>query len=436
MKSKKQNKNIIIAILSIFVALATIFTFVPMTFGDTSYLGVWGAYGMSAELYGGLYAEYDIKGTAKHDDIVSSMAKIKSTLQEQGYQSSNVISIDDSKIRVEIGYPTTNTEEAFSDAYKVLNNVAIGAFEFRSSQSETDEKLVRVTGKDHIKEISVADYNSTTYLVIEFNKSGEKQFESLCEASSTVYVYMGDTLQTSFSASNVTDYSQMQLSVTSFESAQDFYYKTLFGSLSVELNSDTVVINTMTSYLGLGVGEGASVALYVLAFFEIAILIAAFIFFAVKYKMMSVLLMPLMLLNLVIAGWVFSAITNFEINVVSLFALAISLAFVFGCSLMQIGRIKEEYSQGKTIDASIEAGIKKAMPTLIAASVTVIVISALVAIWVGGQITIGSIILIVFACLNILTNIVLFPWVLKLYNLSNNKQGLPYGFKQEDNTNV
>lgn len=318
----------------------------------------------------------------------------------------------------------------------MLNNVAIGAFEFRSSQSETDEKLVRVTGKDHIKEISVADYNSTTYLVIEFNKSGEKQFESLCEASSTVYVYMGDTLQTSFSASNVTDYSQMQLSVTSFESAQDFYYKTLFGSLSVELNSDTVVINTMTSYLGLGVGEGASVALYVLAFFEIAILIAAFIFFAVKYKMMSVLLMPLMLLNLVIAGWVFSAITNFEINVVSLFALAISLAFVFGCSLMQIGRIKEEYSQGKTIDASIEAGIKKAMPTLIAASVTVIVISALVAIWVGGQITIGSIILIVFACLNILTNIVLFPWVLKLYNLSNNKQGLPYGFKQEDNTNV
>ena len=81
MKSKTQNKNAIIAILSVIIAIAAIFTFVPMQFGTNTYTGVWGSFGMSSDLYGGLYAEYDITGEATHSAIVDSMAKIKSTLE-------------------------------------------------------------------------------------------------------------------------------------------------------------------------------------------------------------------------------------------------------------------------------------------------------------------------------------------------------------------
>lgn len=438
MKSKTQNKNAIIAILSVIIAIAAIFTFVPMQFGDSTYTGVWGSYGVSSEVYGGLYAEYDITGDASHDAIVDSMAKIKSNLQEQGYQSSNVMSIDDSKIRVEIGYPTT-TEDGFKKAYTVLNNVAIGAFEFRSSQDATQESLVRVTGKDHIKEISVADFNSQTYLVIEFNEEGEAQFEALCKASTTVYVYMGEgenALQTSFEAKNITDFSQMQLTIADYKSAKDFYYKAMFGSISITLNPDTAAINTMTPLLGLGTSEGSSVLLYVLVGFIIALIIAAFIFFAVKYKMVAALLLPIIVLDAVIAGWILSAISMIEINVASLIAVAFGFMVIFGGSLSFMGRIAEEYKQGKSIDASIEAGSKKAIPAQAATSVILVLLFAVLALFIKGQVASASLIIIVFAVLNALTNILLLPWFVNLYNKSNKKQGTPFGLKQGENTNV
>ena len=433
MKSKTQNKNAIIAILSVIIAIVAIFTFVPMQFGNTSYTGVWGSFGISSEVYGGLYAEYDITGESSHSAIVDSMAKIKVTLEEQGYQSSNVLSIDDSKIRVEIGYPTT-ADGGFKKAYTVLNNVAIGAFEFRSAQSGED--IVVVSGKDHIKGMSIADYNSTTYLVIEFNEKGEAEFEKLCTASTTVYVYMGDDLQTSFEAKNIVDFSQMQLSIADYTSAKDFYFKAMFGSLSVTLNADTAVINTMTPTLGVGYNEGNSVTLYVLLGFVLALLVAGFILFAVKYKMVAVLLMPIFMLDAVIAGWVFSAISIIEINVASIIAIAFGVILLFGGSLNYMGRIAEEYKNGKTIDASIEAGSKKAIPAQAVTSILLALLFAITALLIKGVVASASLIIIVFALLNVLTNVVMLPWFVNLYNISNKKQGTPFGLKQEDNINV
>lgn len=437
MKSKTQNNLAILIVLSVIVAICAIFTFVPMQFGDTKYTGIWGNFGISNELYGGLYAEYDIVGDASHSDIIKSMSKIKDALDEQGFQSSNVFSIDDNKVRVEVGFPTSSHEEGFSKSYKILNSdVAMGAFEFRSSQSETDDNIVKVTGKSHIKEISVADYNNTTYLIIEFNKAGEKKFEDLCNASETVYVYMGKALQTSFSVKNVADYSQMQLTVTDFESATDFYFKALFGSISIELNSDTSEINTMSASYGFGTIEGASETLYILIAFVFAVLIAGFVFMAVKYRMTSVLLMPIILFNLIVAGWILCAVPLIEINVTSLLAVSFGIALIFGGSLMYMGRIADEYAQGKTIDASIVAGTKKAVPEIVATSILTVVLSALFALIAGGQITSSCIMVIVFALLNILTNTVLLPWFINLFNKSNHKQGKPFGFKQEDKENV
>lgn len=437
MKSKTQNNSAILIVLSIIVAICAIFTFVPMQFGETKYTGIWGSFGVSSELYGGLYAEYDIAEDCSHKQIVESMSKIKDVLDEQGFQSSKVFSIDDDKVRVEIGFPSTSSSDGFSDAYQIVNkDVAIGAFEFRSSQSESADNLVKVTGKDHIKKISVADYNSTTYLVIEFNKAGEKQFKKLCEASETVYVYMGDDLQTSFSVSNVSDYSQMQLTVTDYKSAKDFYYKALFGSIGIVLNNDTVEINTMSASFGFSGVECASETLYILIVFTALLIIAGFVYMAIKFRIASVLLMPIMLFNFVLAGWALCAMSIIEINVTGILALNIGIALLFGGSFVYMHKIESEYALGKTIDASIVAGTKKALPETIFTSALTIILFVLSAVIAGSQITSASIIIIVFALLNLLTNTVLFPWFIRLFNKSNKKQGRPFGLKQEDKENA
>lgn len=435
MKTKTKNNNALIAILTVIIAICAIFTFVPMQFGDTTYTGVWGSIGFSSEVYGGLYAEYDISGEYSEEDVLESTAIIKGVLEEEGYQYSNVYSINGEKVRVEIGYPSV-VADTFTDAYSTLTSIGVGEFEFRSKNS--DEDYVSVSSKTHLKDLSVSDYNGTTYLTFEFNEEGEKVFEELCNASSTIYVYMGGDMKSSFSlGEGMTSYSQMQLSVDKYPSAMDLYYNVKYGSILITLNPDTVVINTMTSVLSLGATEGLTTLFYVLCALIAVVLVASFVFFAVKYKMVAALLAPIILLDLVIAAWLFAAISVIEINITSLIAIILGLAVIFAGSLYYVGRIAEEYKQGKTIGASIEAGTKKARPALVASSVAIVVLLATFALCVKGQIATASLILgVIFGALSALTNIVLLPWLIKLYNKSNRKQGLPFGLTQGDNANV
>lgn len=423
MKSKNLSNSTIIAILTVVIAICAIFTFVPMQFGSTTYTGVWGAIGISSDLSTGLYAEYDIVGDASKSEISSSMEKIKSALQEQGYQSSKVLAVDSNKIRVEIGYPKS-VVNSFSTAYTALSNVAVGAFELRSSTSSSD--YVAVTGVDHVGKINVADYNGATYLVINFNDAGETKFEELCKAGETVYVYMGDNLQTSFSISNITDYSQIQLTVASFESAKDFYYKVLFGSLEIELNSDTLVINTMSSLLSLSANEGPNAIFYCLIALTILVIVAGFAFVAYKFGMVSVLLMPLMMLCAIISCWIFAGISMFEINITSLLAIILGISLIFGGTVLYMDRVAEEYKHGKTIDASIEAGTKKARPALIVSNILVVTLFAIMAMITKGEIATMSIVLVIAGMLNMLVNVLLLPWFVNMFNVTNKQQGKPF----------
>ena len=427
-KKKSTNKSLlIIAILTIVICVCAIFTFVPMQFGNTLYTGVWGTIGVSSNVRGGVYAEYDIVGEATEAQIQSSMEKIKNTLIEQGYQSSNVLSVDNSKIRVEIGYSGA-VGQKLDNARNDLAKVASGAFEFRSAQSETD--YVAVTGKDHIKNMTVADYNGKTFITFEFNENGEKQFEKLCTASQTVYVYMGNSLQTSFSVGNLSDFSQIQLSVADYTSAKDFYYRALYGSIDVKLSSATVVSNTMSSLLGVGASEGASIVLIEFAILIALLIIAGFAYIAIKFGIAAVLLMPIMMLNSIIACWIFAGISMFEINIASLVSISIGISVIFGGAIFYLSRIAEEYKQGKTIDASIEAGTKKARPATLIANILLIALFAVFAIISSGELACASIVLTLCGALSLLSNAVLLPWFVSSFNKTNKKQGKPFRFAQ------
>ena len=423
MKSKKLSNTSLIAILTVVIAVCAIFTFVPMQFGSTTYTGVWGAIGISSDLSTGLYAEYDIVGDASKSEISSSIDKITSALQEQGYQSSKVLAIGSNKIRVEIGYPKS-VVNSFNTAYNALSNVAIGAFELRSKMSDSD--YVAVTGVSHLSKINVSDYNGSTYLVIKFNAEGETKFEELCEASENVYVYMGENFQTSFSAKNITDYSQIQLTVANYSSAKDFYYKVLFGSLDIELNDDTYVINTMSSLLSLNGYEGPSTLFYCLIALIAIAIIAGFVYFAVKYGMAAVLMLPLMMLCAVASCWIFAGISMFEINVVSLLAVILGISLIFSGTICYMSRIAEEYKSGKTIDASIEAGTKKARPVLLLSNILLVSLFAIMAMITKGQIATMSIILVIAGVLNAVVNALMLPWFVDMFNLSNRRQGKPF----------
>ena len=241
---KKKPAIVLIVVLTILLVVGSLFSFVPMQFGHTSYKSFAGAIRVGNDFSAGMYAEYDISpdGAAGVNDINKSISIIKSVLSEKGYPSTNVYSVNDDKIRVEVSYP--NGGDNFSDAYSLLKAVGVGAFELRSSSNEDDTFIV---GSKHVKDVTISTYSSNTFLTLEFNEKGQEEYKNLLAASETIYVCMGGATQTSFSSKdmNVSDYSNLQLTIGSYASAVDFAMKVKFGSIPVTLNKDTVVINTV-----------------------------------------------------------------------------------------------------------------------------------------------------------------------------------------------
>jgi len=238
--TKKKTAKIYIALILILAVVGTLFAFVPMNFGNTSFTSLLGTINISADLSDGMYAEYDIEGESSTEQINSSIQKIKDVLVDEGFASTDVFAINNKKLRVEIGYPRTLS--AISEAYSVLNSVGVGSFELRSSSSEDDTFIV---GNKHIKNVSIKSSGGSTLAVLEFNEAGVEAYEALLDASDTIYVYMGGTVVTNFDSSSSVASSEMYLTMNDYPSAQSFVKSVKLGCLDITLNNKTTIVDTM-----------------------------------------------------------------------------------------------------------------------------------------------------------------------------------------------
>jgi preprotein translocase subunit SecD len=186
----------------------------------------------------------------------------------------------------------------------------------------------------------------------------------------------------------------------------------------------------MTSPFAFSAKEGSSVMLSVLVSFIFTLLVVAMVYLGTKYGMIAVILLPLLLLDAIIVCWLFAGISAIEISIVSLIAIILGMVLLFCGTINFASRVAEEYALGKTIDASLESGSKKARPAALISNAFVVVFTFIMFLFVKGEVASASIILCIFGLLNILTNVILLPWLVKSYNKTNKNQGKPYRLKQ------
>ena len=243
--TKKKSAKIYIALILIVAIVGTLFAFVPMQFGNTTFTSLLGTINISADLSDGMYAEYDIEGEFTTEQINGSIQKIKDVLVEEGFASTDVFAINNKKLRVEIGYPRTIS--AIGEAYSVLNSVGVGSFELRSSSKEDDTFIM---GNKHISNVSIKTSSGSTLVVLEFNDAGVEAYGELIDASDTIYVYMGGAAVTQFDSSSSVASSEMYLTMNDYASAQAFVKSVKLGCLDITLNNQTTIVDTMENVFG------------------------------------------------------------------------------------------------------------------------------------------------------------------------------------------
>ena len=412
---KKKTAKIYIILIAIAAVIGTLFTFVPMNFGGYTFTSIFASINKSAELGGGVYAEYDFDATYSENQINNTISVVKQELANKGYSGASVFSVGGKKLRVEIGYPTAYG--SLKGSYTTLRAVGVGQFELRSSSSEDDTFII---GNKHISDVQVNTYNSSVYAVIYFNAEGEQAYAEMLEASSTIYVYMGGNLMTSFSSSNITASSSMPLSFNSYESAQDFAMKVKLGSMPAMLNSASVVINTTNTTNLTFILSVVAIGLIVLG---------GLIFMAVKYGVISCFQLLAILFDMIIIFFIIWAFPWTEISFSSLLAFAFGFILLFTTTYLYTSRIEEEYKQGKTVTSSLESGYKKARASVLSGNIVLSIIFAIVAVVAFGELKVFGLITCLFSLVSIFNGTLMLPGFINIFEAFNDGGVKAYRFK-------
>ncbi len=417
---KKKTAKLFIALIVIAAVIGSIFAFVPMNFGATRFNSAFGALTYSPELSAGVYAEYDLDGDFSTVKINNSISTIKGVLEEEGYAGANVFAVGQEKIRIEIGN-NANTVE-LKESYTLLRAIGVGVFELRSSSSEDDTYIV---GKTHIKGVEINTYNSAIYVVLNFNEKGEKAYEELLKASDTIYVCMGGETMTSFDSKEITASSSMPLTFPDYASAEDFAMKVKLGSMPVDLNSDTVTINTMSSVLGFGELSASNVIksiniVKLIGFFAtLLIIVLGLVYMSIKYGVLGAFQAIAVLFDAIIAVVLLWALPWVEISFSSLMAIAFGFAILMTTAFVYASRFEEEYKQGKTVLASLEGAYKKSVRGILAAGIALTIIFGIVAIVASAELKVFGLITCIFSCLSLFSTLVMLPGFVKIFEAFN-----------------
>ncbi len=421
MKKFKKNTAIVLCVLiGIVMIIGFLFSYVPISTESKTFNSLLGSINVSSDISGGVYAEFDIVSeNPTTSEIVSSMAIIREVFEEDGYQNVNVYAIGNSKIRVEVSY--ANSGKTYAEVYSDLTDIVSGAFALSSTSSLTSSSAVVLYGSEYVSDVKVYTSDSTHYITIYFNSAGQEQYEALLDASSTIYLWLGDYSQ-SISVSSVDTYESLTLSNTDYENLIALAKKVKLGCMSIELNDGTYKINTMSATLSVGGsssspeddGFSSSSAFIVMisAFFIACIIILAV--FAIKFGLFAVLVLISMLFNSYLMLIFMVLMPSFEVGFSVMGALVLGVALIYTYSFIFASRVKNEYNIGKSLNASLETAYKQSLPSLLISNISMLFASLILFAFSFGELTSASIVFCVSVFLSLLTNLFIIPLFIKI----------------------
>lgn len=425
-KFSKQSAIILSVIMCVVLAIGFVFSFVPIQFSKHRFVSLSGTINISTDLVGGMYGEYDITTEdAKESDVIESISLIRKVYEDDGYKNVNVYAIGNKKVRVELSYP--NGDETFLTSYKKLKNIGSGTFSIAnkdttSSSSDDTEDPIVLLGSDGVKEVTVSTYNDQKYLTIKFNKTGEEKFKEICDSvDEDIYLVLGSDAQ-EISVTNVTSYEEISLSVTDWKNMIELEQKIRLGCTKVDLDGDNAIINTMSATLTAGEASSSpaeksfySSTVYIVAFAALLfIAILAIAIFAIKFGLFAVVLTVALFFATYLYLFIAWLVPSFELGLSVIFSLVVGVSLILTYAFNFAQSVKDEYNQGKSLQASLETSFKKSMFSEIITSIVLFVSSLVLIALSFSELTSVAISFAIISAVSLFTNLCVIPFLVKI----------------------
>ena len=428
-KFKKSTAIILSVIMFLVLGIGFVFSFVPIKFSKSKFVSLSGTINISSDMVGGLYGEYNIKNEDPSEkDIIQTISLIRGVFEEDGYKNVNVYAVGKEKVRVELSYP--NGDETFATSYNKLKNVGAGAFSLSNvnpssstSSSSSTVETVTLEGYKYVKEVRVSTNNDQKYISIIFTEEGKGVYEEICNnaESSTIYLILGDYSQ-GITISGVFDYSELTLSNTDWENMIALEQKIKLGCTALELDGTNSIVNTMSAALSSGEASSTPVeesffssTLYVVSFSALLIVVFAMIvIFAIKFGLFALVEILAMLIATYLYLFIAWLIPSFEIGLSVILSILIGVSLIFAYSFNFAQTVKDEYNQGKSIQASLESSYKKSILGEVITNVMLFISSLILTALSFSELASVAVSFAILAALSLFTNLCVIPFLVKL----------------------
>ena len=429
---KKFNKTtavILSVIMFLVLAVGFVFSFVPIKLRNSKFVSLSGTINISSDMVGGLYGEYEIKNeNPSEKDIIQTVSLIRGVFEEDGYKNVNVYAVGNKKVRVELSYP--NADETFATSYAKLKNVGAGAFSLSNvnpssstSSAESTVETLTLEGSKYVKEVRVSTNNDQKYISVVFNEEGKAKYEEICNntESSTIYLVLGDYSQ-GITISGVYDYSELTLSNTDWENMIALEQKIKLGCTTLDLDGTNSIVNTMSATLSSGEASSSpanesffSSTLYVVAFSALLMVVIIMIaVFAIKFGLFALIATIAMLIVSYLYLFIVWLVPSFEIGLSVILSILIGVSLIFAYAFNFAQTVKDEYNEGKSIQASLESSYKKSILGELITNLMLFVSSLILTALSFSELTSVAVSFAILSALSLFTNLCVIPFLVKL----------------------
>ncbi len=404
----KRKSIVVIILMTIVIAVLGVMCFASFPIGKTiyNYNSILSNIGQGIDLSGGYYVVLtpeDSKGHRDQDVLDNAMEILRARLDDKGYTEAVISLQDGDKIRVEI--------PQVEDGGEVLEIIGqTGQLTFRDY---ADNEWLN--GEDHVESAYVAQntQDGGYMVVLNFTERGAAKFAEATNAikdyeDTKLYIWLGDS---NVSAPTVSE----QIVSTS---AQITGYETYEDALSIAsvIDSGKLPIEYTVSEarsISSKLGESAINNSAIMAAIGLAII---FIIMLVRYRGMG-LAACISLICYVLLYIVFLAIIpSIQLTLPGIAGILLAIGMAVDASVVIFERIREEYKLGKTAEAAVAHGFKRATVTVLDSNITTIIAAVILWIVCPGTIKGFAITLLIGIVLTLFTAILLSKWILKLFN--------------------
>ena len=361
--------------------------------------------------FGNVYVESEIllddaDGKALMANVKHDAEILSNRLGEKGYSTYSVsvrdglaliVSIPTNYTFAEYSDPDYHSSERSDKQTLISNTVKYMAYGGELSLRNTEI----VPNGDHTLTSPTADVNSYfksfekfsrggSYAVkVDLTKEGRKQFETIstkvsgASSEKSVGFYVGDNQLISLGLEETISQDSFLINVNSEEDAIN--WATVLDSC---INGQTLVYDYGTAndvdivYTSAALGDNAAIYLFCTM---LAIVVAAIVYSAVRYKMLG------FVNAIVIVMYALTIITalmliDIQLTVTgAVFAVA-GLALLCGANFVLFEKVRQETQKGKTISAAIKSAYKSLLKGILELHIVLVAVSLIMALVCVGEI--------------------------------------------------